>query len=243
MAVTTTDPKKMVIAWRYKEQLAFFGKMDALGLSLAEDFPDWQRTANTLQVENKKYHRRSCFGFKQSFYECDGTHHIDANLDCARSTHQAFQNHIPMGQYSRFGMRFWFALTFKRDFQYLVDRLHKRFHVVDSKVEQILGVGAKVEDLAYVVNLVLDDNWKCHLKLGPMRREEWFQKVLYEPRVFSGEPAFREFKDTIPNPLVCLDLDYFRGDNPAKDFEANVQFARKKSTATVRQVIDYFQNG
>ena len=232
----------MLIVWHYKPQLAFFGKMDAVGLSLAEDFPDWIRTANTLQVENKEYHRRSYFSFNRSFYECDGTDHIDANLDCARSTYQAFQNHLPVGQHSRFGTRFWFALTFKHDFQYLVDRLHKRFHVAGPRVEKILGVGAKVEDLAYIVNLKLDDDWKCHLKLGAMRREEWFEKVRYEGRVFSGEPAFREFKGTIPDPLVCLDVDYFRADSPAEDFEANIQFARKKSTETVRQFVDYFEN-
>jgi hypothetical protein len=63
--------KKLVLEMRYKPDVGFYGKMDSFGTEFAGDFPDWERSPLTLELRDKKKHRRLYLSVKRLFIDVD----------------------------------------------------------------------------------------------------------------------------------------------------------------------------
>ena len=63
----TDSLRKLVVELRYKPELGFYSKMDAVGANLSDDFPHWQRSPLTVEVRNRKKHRRVFLGHQRCF--------------------------------------------------------------------------------------------------------------------------------------------------------------------------------
>jgi hypothetical protein len=241
VAVKTSNPRKVLVEWRYKPVLAFYGHMDLVGTALRDEFPDWQRSPLTLELRNKVAHRRLFLSYTRAFVECDGPGDLEGEVQLLLDVHEKVREHLSLESYTRVGIRQWFALTFGHDFRNIVKRLHKRFYVSDDNVEKIYG--GKVKDLAYAVDLEAEEGWECHFRLGPMQRKQWFEVVQYEKAVFQrqGEHSFEELEKSLPEALLYVDLDYYCQDVAAKQFADRVHDAQRRAASTVRQCIEYYR--
>ncbi len=70
----------------------------------------------------------------------------------------------------------------------------------------------KMTDVSYVVNGVME-NWKYAVRLSPMGRDQWFQSVFYDMRIydlFNVAGSFVKFVETIPERFLFIDIDAFQ---------------------------------
>jgi hypothetical protein len=243
LALKTSAPRKLVIEWRYKPALSFYGQMDAVGLALSDEFPDWRRSGLTLELRNKVLHRRLFLSYNRSFVESYGPEDTDREFTFWAKVHTVVCDKLALDNYTRLGIRQWFALTFGHGFESMVSRLHKRFYVNDDQIKRIYG--GKVKDLAYVIDVEADDGWECHLNVGPMKRKQWFELVHYERGIFQdpgeGTHTFDSFRDSLPETLLYVDLDYYSQEVSASEFADRVREGHRRATATLRHCIDYYR--
>ncbi len=243
MALTEVKPLKTLIEWQYKPQIAFQGMMDHFGTCLGDSFEDWQRAPHFLQLECKKSHRRVYVSFNRGFFESDTWEDGEGTLNFAVEVHDRFREVLSVEKYIRLGVRFLFALAFtNHDFARICYTLQKRLFVSNDKVSKLLGGGARVSDLACAVVLEPEHGWKAHLQLGPMRRDEWFQKISYERRLFEPK-SFEVFQRGLPDAFICVDFDYAHEKIASTKFAEVVQNGYAQAVSTTKTLIDYYTNG
>src|ERR1700685_285674 len=99
---------KLVVDLRYKPELSFYGKMDAIGLELAGEYADWQRTPLTLEVRDRKKHRRLFLSYNRAFLDVDEAD-PDGDFSHAEKLMRTVCPKLDVKQSLRIGVRQWFA--------------------------------------------------------------------------------------------------------------------------------------
>jgi hypothetical protein len=239
----TLPLKKLVIEVRYKPELAFYGKMDAIGIDLADNYPDWVRTPLTLEVRNKKRHRRVFLSYQRSFYEADLIA-PDATVELAHAgeTMSAVFRKLSLDEFRRVGLRQWFAKDLGKAFACMVDEFANKFLPSQDEVKAILT--DRVNDTAFVTDYETTDGWKYHLRFGPMTKDQWFQSVSHEQNLFEQPEeektaTFDAFRASIPDAFLCVDVDCFREDVSPQQFNELTTAFRRRSHDLVKKLIEF----
>jgi hypothetical protein len=233
-------PKRLVIECRYPPSLHFYSKMDNVGQSFLTDFPDWQRTALSLELRDRRDHKRAHLSFGRMFFEFNKLDEPLAALDQAVEIYSSASKEFQITENKRLGVRTFYALTFEPSFESLKDKVVSRFFQSSHDIDQMLD--GPITDTAYVVDLGPNSaGWEAHLRLGPMHRKQWFEVVPYERELFpppGDRDPFEQFKKTIPDPMIYVDLDLFRSDVAATDVADKIreafEIAQTKTRAFVR---------
>jgi hypothetical protein len=232
--------KKLVVELRYKPNLGFYGKMDAVGIELAEEFPDWERSALTLEVRNKKKHRRLYLASMRVFYEADNAD-PDADFEVAEKLLTRTCPKLDVTTLSRAGIRQWFAADLGKAFAPMVDEFAERFLGHMPECAGILS--DKTKDVAYVVDYETDDRWRYNLRMGPMIRSQWFAVVPHGSDAFErGDDAaetFDKFRQSFPEQFIYVDIDCYREDLPVGELADFMKAVRRRSHDLAAKLIDY----
>jgi len=235
--------RKLVIELRYKPELSFYGRMDTVGMKLGEQFPDWERSPLTVEVRNKKKHRRVFLCWNRCFYEAD-LESADPNreFECAQGTLCDVCSALSVHELKRVGVRQWFACDTNKAFAAMVDEITDRFLHRGEELRAILT--DNVHDVAYVVDYETHEGWKYHLRLGPMTKEQWFQVVHYEPGIFvrldeDASTTFEEYRKTLPDNFLFVDIDCYQDEVPTDRFGELVTTFRRRSHEIVSKLIRY----
>ncbi len=209
---------KLVIEIRFKASLDFYGKMDPIGISLADEFPDWERSPLTLEIRNKKKHRRLFLSTKRAFYEVD-VPNTQAEFSFVQKTLEAVVSKLSPADLERVGIRQWFAVDLQKSFALMVDQFAERFL---ARNEQLSGILTdKTYDVGYLVDNETADGWKYHLRMGPMEKSQWFGVVPYEMDIFEAPiegdndaATFAKLRAGLPDQFLYIDIDSFREEYP-----------------------------
>lgn len=232
--------RKLVVELRYKPDLAFYGKMDAMGIELAEDFPDWERTSLTLEVRNKKNHRRLYLSVKRAFYDADDA---DPNAEFS-STEKLLKRvcqTLGVQAFKRLGLRQWFAADLDKSFAVMVDEFSQRFLPRSEELSGILADATK--DVAYVADYETSEGWRYNLRLGPMMKSQWFLTVAHELNAFEqpeeGSETFENYKRSFPEQFLFIDIDCYWEDQAAEKLDKFLTSVRRRSHDLAAKLIDY----
>jgi hypothetical protein len=211
--VPDIPPEKLVAEWRYKPTLRFYPQLDQLGQEFLDQYPDWERTALTLEVRNIRRHRRVHFAFGRCFYEADGKVDLYNEFNTIGNTIGRTCERIGIDRIERIGIRQFFAIDFELSFAALMDKVHAKLFVQDERLTAALG--AAVKDVGYVAEMESDDGFKYHLRLGPMLKRQWMEMVPLDPdnfeRPVTEESAtFKKYASLIPDQFLYIDFDCAR---------------------------------
>jgi len=237
--------RKLVIELRYKPELGFYGKMDGVALGFAEKFPDWERSPLTVEFRNKKKHRRVFLAHRRCFSEADlGAQEPLSEFDFALTTLERVCTGIDVSELKRVGVRQWIAADLGKAFALMVDEIGSRFLSQDSDLASILS--DKPTDLAYVVDYATNEGWKYHLRLGPMTKDEWFQRVQYERNVFEGKDednsaTFEKYRESFPENFLFVDVDCHAEDIAVSQLKQQVTAFRQRSHDVITRLIKHCQ--
>jgi hypothetical protein len=235
--------KKLVVELRYKPNLGFYGKIDSVAMGLAEKFPDWERSPLTVEIRNKKAHRRLFLSYKRLFYECDlQKAEASSEFENAAKTLDHVGRRLELDALTRIGVRQWFCADLEKTFALMVDEFDARFLGQTNELKQILT--DKAEDLAYVVDYETNDAWKYHLRLGPMTRDEWFQRVAFEANVFEApegddSATFEKYRTSVPENFLYLDVDCYQEEIEASRVKELMTMFRRRSHDVAGKLISY----
>ena len=232
--------KKLVVELRYKPDLGFYGKMDAIGLELSEDFPDWERSALTLEVRNKKKHRRLFLSHSRAFIDMDAA---DPNSDFDRIEKLLGKvcPKLAVKEFARIGVRQWFVADLDKTFALMVDQFSERFLPKNPDLSGILS--DKTKDVAYVADFETAEGWRYNLRMGPMVKSQWFTTVAHEPGAFDqGDEAtetFEAFRKSFPDQFLYIDIDSYKEEYPADKLGKFLGSVRRRSHDLASKLTEY----
>jgi hypothetical protein len=210
MSAERVDLKKLVVEFRYRPTLNAYSGMDKIGLGLAKDFPDWQRTPLALEIRNKVKHRRLGITFNRTVFDSYAPEDVSRELSLARECVTNVTKRLKVTEFQRFGMRSLFVAETGETFERLVQQVAKNF------LAPIGTIGAfgdmTLKDVAYVVDVHFKE-WTYCVKVGPVEKKQWLSLVQHGKDIFESEPGgetFEKFRDSIPDRFVFLDIDASR---------------------------------
>lgn len=210
--MTTYEPQKIVLEVRYEPKLEFYRRMDEFGETMSSEFRHWERSPLSLELRNRKYHRRLYLSHSRIFFERDNPQVGASECDSGVNYFNKAFKILPIKAFSRIGLRQWFLVNIDKSFPAITDSVAKSFYNRESDVAAITP--GTINDLAYVVNYDHKDGWEYNLKVAPMRRDEWFSKVAHEEGIYGSgkekadkEESFSEYKETIPENFLFIDID------------------------------------
>ena len=232
--------KKLVAELRYKPDLGFYSKMDMIGLELAEEYADWERSPMTLEVRNKKKHRRLFLSANRTFMDIDDPN-PDGDFSHAEKLLATVCPKLGVKEFARVGVRQWFAADLDKPFALMVDQLSERFLPKNPELSGILS--DKTKDVAYVVDCETSDGWRYSLRLGPMLKSQWFLHVAYEPNAFEqgaeAAETFEKLRESIPEQFLYIDIDCFKEEQPADKLDKLLTSVRRRSHDLATKLIEY----
>jgi hypothetical protein len=232
--------KKLVVELRYKAELSFYSKMDGFGVELAEDFPDWERSPLTLEVRNRKKHRRLFLSVSRSFLDVDDAD-AEGDFAYAEKLWKKVGPRLDVKQFKRLGVRQWFTADLEKPFALMVDEFAERFLSKDAALRDI--VSDKIKDVAYVVDYQVAEGWQYHLRLGPMTRSQWFMSVGHDPNSFEQDDdaaeTFEKFRKSFPEQFLYIDIDCYQDDLPADMLGKFLTGVRRRSHDLATKLIEY----
>ena len=229
--------KKLVVELRYNPELAFYGKMDGIGLELAEEFPDWQRSSLTLEVRNKTKHRRVFLSYNRVFVDVD---EADPRPDRFQPRSAPDEDSLPETRRKaipfRIGVRQWFAADLDKPFDRVVDELRS-----DFAQERRPRRHSKRQDKRCRLCRGLRSRGRLalqHPSGADVIKSQWFLTVLHEPNGFEeaqeGEKTFAKFQKSFPEQFLYIDIDCCQEDQPVDKLDKFLASVRRRSTTWSR---------
>lgn len=241
MAKVFVPVKNLVVEWRYKANLAIYSKMDEVGLHFQDEYPDWQRSALTLEIRNKKARRRFFISHSRCFYDVVGP----MDNDIAREMEEANELFVRLAEaaqitkVTRVGIRQWAAFGKDQPFKDLAKRVKAKFHPAKGEIEAVLQ--GTVEDLGYIVDVAVEAGWKYRLWIGPMEKKQWFEIVVNDEGLFPTPLDFATYKETFPSQFLYADIDSYKEDVTLCDLTAWMSESRRITHQIFNDIDEFFE--
>jgi hypothetical protein len=238
--------RKYVAEVRYQPKLGFYGQMDAVGLDLADDFADWERSPLTLELRDKRRQRRLYLSSRRMFFEQDNGSDLHSSTDQATKFLGKSIHSLDVQEFQRVGNRFWFAEDLGKTFEAIVELLADRMFAAAGPLHSKIFDTTKI-DLAYVTYFRNDAGWNYNVRVGPMRRDEWFEKVLHEPSIFDTEGpdkkgvTLEEYRESLSEQFVHVDIDCFKENVNKADLNTLLIEWRRFVEERTQQLMDYLK--
>src|SRR5262249_52473195 len=112
-----------------------------------------------------------------------------------------------------------------------------RWHPGSLPIEKILR-GHPV-DIGYFFDVQTPDGWSYRLRAGPMKREQWFELIPHELGFFPTPAAFEEYKETIHERMIFIDVDGYREDVPFADLRQFASAVRQTSSSIIQDLVAF----
>ncbi len=232
--------KKLVVELRYKADLGFYGRMDTIGLELAGEFDDWERSPLTLEIRNRKKHRRLYLSVKRTFLDVDAAD-PDSEFGQTEKLLGKVCRKLEVKEFRRIGVRQWFAADLNKPFALMVDEISERFLPCRPDLGGILT--DKTKDVAYVVDYETSEGWRYNLRMGPMMKSQWLLMVAHEPNNFEqgteATESFEKFQQSFSEQFLYIDIDCYKADQPADNLDKFLTSVRRRSQDLAAKLIEY----
>lgn len=230
--------RNLAIEWRYEHSLAIYSSMDQVGIAFKDSYPDWQRTALTLELRDKKHRRRFYMSFNRCFFHTANPDDATIELDKAVPLFDLLAQKMDIKTVKRIGLRQWSAFPRQESLKELVQLTARRFQPTSEKLLDLLQ--GTVEDVSYVTEATHVSGWKYNLRLGPMEKKQWFEIVEFEGGAFEPKAA-EEFKESFPEVFLYIDMDASKEDVPYSETKILLQSMREGSHKVMRGLHDYLK--
>jgi len=231
--------KHLVVEMRYDPTLAFYGLMDKIGLDLIKHYPDWERSALTLEIRDKKHKRRCFLGHQRCFFEAVDFTAEATELEQASKLLEKMHFELRFTKVRRFGVRRLISVAATEPYAELVRNVAAKFHPKSERLDKMLR--GKLEDVAYVVDVRTDLGWRYHLRVGPMERKQWFELIPYEIGIFNVPEDFPKYRDSFPERMYFIDLDCYQEDIAFSDIAPVMAATRQASAEMVSELMQYLK--
>lgn len=225
----------LLIEWRFKPSLALYAAMDRIGIALHDDYPDWTRSPVTLEIRNKKRHRRFFMSHRRSFFESIAPlgGEVNVEIEEAFALFGRLANELAIHELERMGVRQWIAPEKDCDFQHLVSSFSQAFYGSNSKLRDLLG--AEVADVSYIAEAKTPAGWEFNLRCGPMQKAQWFSVVNYEQNLFESDSQRKSYQEEFPERVIYIDVDAYKEGIPKSDAkQLAVDMARDSRAVAAR---------
>lgn len=233
-------PVKHVIAeLRFAPTLRVYSAMDAIGIELAEAFSEWQRSPLTLDLRDQKHRRRFFMSHRRSFFERINVQTAATELDQAKSLFDMLHHRLQFTQIARVGIRQLVAFDAKKSFKELTNITSKKLFATDAMSGPFQK--GELQDVGYVVVVKVATGWSYNLQIGPMSRDEWFERIPHEKGVFPSEKEFQDYRDSFPKDFLYIDVDCFRLEFPYSELPQMLLSVRETSADVISEVIKYVE--
>jgi len=236
--------RNLVVEWRYAPNLAVYAAMDQLGIEMQDVYPDWQRSALTLELRDKKHCRRFVMAYNRTFFHVvePSNKQVSIELDNAIEMFEKLSNRTSIQSLKRVGLRQWAAFPEKDDpLERLTARMANRFQPDNKNLLEALS--GTVEDLSYVVDVKHNEGWKYALRAGPMPKKQWFEAVPHEESAFASPEAFAKYKDEFPETIFFVDMDASKEDVPYTESKMLLRKIRSSSHEIFQRLNAYLIRG
>jgi hypothetical protein len=239
MPSTEIPVQHLVLELRYDPALRFYTVMDKIGLDLAEAYPDWERSPLTLDIRNKKYHRRCFLSYQRCFYEALGFPALVPEIERAEKLFEKVHFEMAFTKVRRIGLRQWLTVVSDEPFAQMVKTVVKKVQPPDDKLSKLLR--GRIEDVGHVVDVLADNGWKYHLRFGPMESKQWFELIPHEIGLFDSPEAFKKYKESMPERFLFIDIDCYKDDTTFSDVASLVFSMRQVSSEIVGDLIHHLK--
>jgi hypothetical protein len=142
-------------------------------------------------------------------------------------------------QFRRVGIRQVAGYPTEEPFAQLVRRFTDRWHPGGLPVEKALR--GHPTDVGYFFDVQTPDGWSYRLRAGPMKREQWFEIILHELGLFATAAAFAEYKETIHERMIFIDVDGYREDLPFADLQSFASAVQRVSASIIHDLVAYIR--
>ncbi len=119
-----------------------------------------------------------------------------------------------------------------------------KFLLQDDALSRIIA--DKYVDMACIRTHETDNGWKYNLTIGPMRRNEYFEKVHHEAHIFGDDEneteTFEAYKQSIPEQFIMIDLDCFDEDVQRLNLTSFIREVKKFSQKTTERLSEYIRS-
>lgn len=237
MAAAVPKVRHLVMELRYEPSLAFYSVMDKIGFDLAASYPDWERSALTLEIRDKKNKRRGFLSHQRSFFEAVDFANQAVEFEKAVKFFEKLHHELKFTRVRRIGIRQWAAVVLEEKFEKVVKDMARKLYSTEQALTNALH--GTLDDMLFAVHVRANTGWKYHLKMGPMLRKQWFEVIPYERALFPDEEAFKVFKESIPETMVFIDFDGFQEDIPYSELSSAVASIRRGAEEVFRDLANY----
>lgn len=233
-------PVRHVIAeLRYAPNLRVYAAMDLIGIELSESFTEWQRSPLTLDIRDQKRRRRFFMSYRRSFFEAVGVESVTGELDQAKALFDKVHHRLQFTQIGRLGIRQLVAFDAKKPFKELTNIASKKLFATEALSAPFMK--GELQDVGFVVDVKTGLGWSYKLSVGPMSRDEWFERIPYEKGIFPGEKEFNDYRDSFPKDFVYIDVDCFNSEFPYSDFPQTLVSVRSTAADVISEVMKFLE--
>jgi hypothetical protein len=216
--------RKLIVDQQYEPSLQIFSCMDSVGIALASSFPEWNRGPSNLELFNRTKHQRLVVNHRQVAFEADSPGTEDERVEIITAVMKASESGIGFPKFARFSVHGFFVAATQESLASLCERVERNFLTAASSIPAFQG--AKMTDVSYVISFETE-NWKYAVRLGPMDRNQWFQSLFYDMRIydlFEVAGSFVKFVQTMPERFLFIDIEAFQDGIAFQDAFKNIRY-------------------
>ena len=234
--------RRILFEWRFKPTLSFYGRMDDIGVSYLDEFPDWRRSPLALELRNRVRHERLHMSFTRCFYEAYGP--LSPVEQCERGVRFMTQvcERLEIDSILRLGILRTWAAPVNSTFPALVEEFATALLPDDSVIKGLLS--DEVRDPAITIDFNSPDGWPYDLRAGPMEKKQYFGVVDHDKTTFAERGAesgtFRQYQESFPDLLVYLEIDSFRLNLQLEEAGSFIEASRAHTADAADRILKHF---
>ncbi len=233
-------PKHQVTIFqaRYKPQLSHLGKVIAAASELEGSFEFWQ-TDGSNSIDMRSSTTPANIGIDQNSCSYLGLSD-DAEAENAQIKQllNAVVSQLQPTTFQRLGLRKRYLAPVSMGFAELVTLFHAKTY---NQSRSLLNVFPEnIDDLMFRINSS-DEDFKCHVTIGPMKKEQVAQMLRPDQeRIFAPEESAKRYSalyDAYPEVSIYFDIDLFQSDE--KPVDGTLEFVKKARKRISEMVIGF----
>jgi hypothetical protein len=233
-------PKHQVTIFqaRYKPQLSHLGRVIAAASELEGSFEFWQTDgSNSIDMRSSK--TPANMGIDQNSCSYMGlSDDAEAENTQIKQLLDAVVGQLQLPTFQRLGLRKRYVAPINMSFADLVTLFHAKTY---NQSRSLLNVFPEnIDDLMFRINSS-DDEFKCHITIGPMQKEQVAQMLRPDQeRIFTPEESAKRYSalyGAYPEVSIYFDIDLFQNDE--KPVDGTLEFVKKARKRISEMVIGF----
>jgi hypothetical protein len=215
--------------------------MDAFGLEHLDEYPDWVRSGNSLELRNREKRKRFFVSHRRCFFDAICQSPTSGSPETAEASRlfSDFADRMKITRIERLGLRIWAAFPKNYSFEKLVQKTSRK---LNSNSRELLDcLDSEVVDSAFAVDLKTHDGWGMNLRSGPMKKSQWFNVVPHEMQLFRSDADAMDYQAKFSDVVFYLEIDHFKEDFPYSEARDLCERMRCKFQTLATKLNDYLE--